>query len=188
MKLFLVALSVCFAGSSFAQPPAAQPKAGPRPAFTLSTTAFDDGGIIPNKYTGVDAHPVSPMFQWTNVPASVSTFVFIMHDLDVSIQKRSEDNLHWMLFNIPASTTGLEEALPITASLPDGTVQAKHARGAVGYMAPGAPAGPYHHYIFEIYGLDTKLDLGPDATRADVLKAMDSHVVAKASTTGRFHR
>src|ERR1019366_5599927 len=49
------------------------------------------------------------------------------------------------------------------------------AGGAVGYMAPGAPPGPYHHYIFELYGLDTKLDLGPDATRADVLKAMDGH-------------
>jgi Raf kinase inhibitor-like YbhB/YbcL family protein len=93
-----------------------------------------------------------------------------------------------MVFNIPASTAGLPEGVPATANMPDGAIQAKHSRGAVGYMAPGAPAGPYHHYIFELYGLDTKLDLGPDATRADVLKAMDGHVVAKASMTGRFHR
>ena len=187
MRLISTVLMAFLAGSAFAQP-GAPPKAAPRPALTLSTTAFEDGGVIPNKYTGLDAHPGSPMLAWTNVPADVVTFVMIMHDTDVAAQKKAEDNLHWMVFNIPASTAGLPEGEPATVNLPDGAVQAKSSRGAVGYMAPGAPAGPYHHYIFELYGLDTKLDLGPDATRADVLKAMDGHVVAKASTTGRFHR
>jgi phosphatidylethanolamine-binding protein (PEBP) family uncharacterized protein len=59
----------------------------------------------------------------------------------------------------------------------------------VGYRGPGAgAAGPYHHYTFELYALDTKLDLGPDATRADVLKAMDGHILGKAALVGRFHR
>jgi Raf kinase inhibitor-like YbhB/YbcL family protein len=94
-----------------------------------------------------------------------------------------------MAFNIPASATGLPEAVPATAALPDGTVQAKSFRGAVGYMGPGAgAAGPYHHYTWELFALDTKLDLGPDATRAEVLKAMDGHVLGKAALTGRFHR
>jgi hypothetical protein len=55
-------------------------------------------------------------------------------------------------------------------------------------MGPGAgAAGPYHHYKWELFALDTKLELGPDATRADVLKAVDGHVLAKAALTGRFH-
>jgi Raf kinase inhibitor-like YbhB/YbcL family protein len=188
MRLISTILMACLAGPAFAQQPAAAPKAAPRPALTLSTTAFEDGGIIPNKFTGADTHPGSPMLEWTNVPAGVVTFVMIMHDTDVAAQKKAEDNLHWMVFNIPASTAGLPEGEPPTVNLPDGAVQAKSSHGAVGYMAPGAPAGPYHHYIFELYGLDTKLDVGPDATRVDVLKAMDGHVVAKASLTGRFHR
>lgn len=188
MRFIVLASMVCLAGVALAQPPAAAPKAGPRPALTLSTTAFEDGGVIPNKYTGADPSPVSPMLQWTNAPSSVVTFALIMHDTDVADRRKSEDNLHWMVYNIPAGATGLAEGQPATANLPDGTIQAKHSRGAAGYMPPGAPAGPYHHYIFELYGLDIKLDLGPDATRADLLKAMDGHVVAKASITGRFHR
>lgn len=187
MRLLPTILMACLAGAAFAQP-AAPPKAAPQPALALSTTAFEDGGVIPNKYTGVDAHPVSPMLEWTNVPAGVVTFVMIMHDTDVAAQKKAEDNLHWMVFNIPATTTRLTEGEPPAVNLPDGTIQAKSSRRAVGYMPPGAPAGPYHHYIFELYGLDTKLDVGPDATRADVLKALDGHVVAKATVTGRFHR
>ena len=56
-------------------------------------------------------------------------------------------------------------------------------------MGPGAPPpGPHHHYTFELFALDTKLDLGADATRADVLKAMQGHIVQKAVLVGRFHR
>jgi len=143
MRLISTILMACLAGSVFAQQLPAPPKAAPRPALTLSTTAFEDGGIIPNRSTGVDAHPGSPMLEWTNVPAGVVTFVTIMHDTDVAAQKKAEDNLHWMVFNIPASTAWLPEGVPPTVNLPDGAIQAKSSRGAVGYMAPGAPAGPY---------------------------------------------
>src|SRR5664280_1585300 len=89
MKLTSTILIACLAGPAFAQQPAAPPKAPPRPALTLSTTAFEDGGIIPNKYTGMDAHPGSPMLAWTNVPDGVVTFVMIMHDTDVAAQKKA---------------------------------------------------------------------------------------------------
>jgi len=188
MKVTATLLLVCFTASLPAQQPAAQ-KAGPRPALTLSSTSFEDGGVVPDKYTAAGgATAGSPALQWANAPATVVTFVLIMHDPDVALQRKSEDFLHWMLFNIPASTSSLPESVPANASLPDGTVQAKNGRGQVGYQPLGAPAGPYHHYMFELYGLDTKLDLGPDATRADLLKAMDGHVVAKHSIVGRFHR
>ena len=76
------------------------------------------------------------------------------------IRKNNDDVLHWMVFNIPGSATSLPEGMPATASMPDGAIQAKNLRGAVGFMGPGAPpAGPDHHYTFELYALDTKLDL-----------------------------
>jgi phosphatidylethanolamine-binding protein (PEBP) family uncharacterized protein len=76
-----------------------------------------------------------------------------------------------------------------TAQLSDGSVQAKNLRGGVGYVGPGAPAGgPHHHYTFELFALDTKLDLGPDAAQADVLKAIDGHILGKGVLVGRFHR
>ncbi len=167
--------------------PAARPPAGP--GLTLTSPAFEDGGIIPNKYTQADPAPVSPKLTWTNVPAATVSFALIFHDPDVAIQKKVDDVLHGMWFNIPGTARELAEGLPATPTLPDGTVQAKNLRGQPGFMGPGAgAAGPYHHYTFELYALDTKLDLTPDATRADVLKAIDGHIVGKAVLVGRFHR
>jgi hypothetical protein len=188
MKLVPTILLTCAATVAIAQPPAS-PKGGPaRPGLTLTSPAFEDGAIIPNKYTQSDPNPVSPKLEWTNVPAGVVSYALIMHDPDTAPNKRSEDILHWMIFNIPGTATGLPEGVPTTATLPDGAVQAKGFR-SVGYMGPGAgAAGPYHKYTLELYALDIKLALGPDATRADVLKAMDGHVLAKAALVGRFHR
>jgi Raf kinase inhibitor-like YbhB/YbcL family protein len=189
MRFIVTMFAVCTAGIGLAQQPSALPKAPPLPGLTLTIAAVQDNAIIPNKFTQSDPNPVSPKLDWTNVPAGVMSFALIMHDPDTAPQKKVEDILHWMAFNIPAGSTGFPEGVPATATLPDGTVQAKSFRGAVGYMGPGAPAaGPYHHYTWELFALDTKLELGPDATRADVLKAMDGHVVAKAAVTGRFHR
>lgn len=181
-------LSVALAGAQPAQPaPAA--KAPPSPGLTLTTTAFQDGGIIPNKYSQADPNPVSPKLEWTNVPAGTVSFVLIMHDPDTAPQKKNVDILHWLVFNIPGTVRELPEAVPAEAKLADGTIQAKSFRGAVGYMGPGAgAAGPYHHYTFELFALDTKLDLTPDATRADVLNALDGHILGKGVLTGRFHR
>jgi Raf kinase inhibitor-like YbhB/YbcL family protein len=181
-------LSVSGIGSAMAQQPAAG--RGPAmPGLTLSTPGFEDGGIIPNKYSQADPNPVSPKLEWKNVPAGTATFVLIMHDPDVALQKKTDDVLHWMAFNIPGTAKELPEGMPATATMPDGTIQAKNLRGAVGFMGAGAgAAGPYHHYTWDLFALDTKLDLGPDATRADVIKAMDGHILGKAILMGRFHR
>jgi Raf kinase inhibitor-like YbhB/YbcL family protein len=168
----------------------AQQKGGPpRPGLTLTTTAFADGGEIPNKYTQADPSPVSPKLEWTNVPANTVSFALILHDPDVALMKKTDDVLHWMIFNIPGTAHELSEGVPADAKLADGTIQAKNLRGGVGFMGPGAPAaGPHHHYTFELFALDTMLDLGPDATRADVLKAIDGHILGKGVLVGRFHR
>ncbi|HEV3330896.1 MAG TPA: YbhB/YbcL family Raf kinase inhibitor-like protein [Bryobacteraceae bacterium] len=164
-------------------------KGPPRPGLTLTSPDFEDGGIIPNKFTQSDPNAVSPKLEWTNVPMGTVTFALILHDPDVALQKNTEDVLHWMAFNIPGTATGLPQGVPTNATMPDGMVNAKNRGGRAGFMGPGAPAaGPYHHYTFELFALDTKLELGPDATRDDVLKAMQGHILGKAVLEGRFHR
>jgi Raf kinase inhibitor-like YbhB/YbcL family protein len=167
-----------------------QPTPSAKPGLTLATTAFDDGGIIPNRYTAAAAGtPVSPALQWSYVPEGTVSFALILDDPDTAHSKGTEEVLHWLIFNIPATARSLPEGVPNSAQLPDGSIQAKNTRGAIGYMGMGAPAaGPYHHYTYQLFALDTKLDLGPDATRTDVLKAMDGHILGKAVVVGRFHR
>jgi len=157
-------------------------------ALSITTSAFSDGALIPDRFTVLASNPVSPALQWTGVPDGTISFVLILHDPDGAPQKKVEDWLHWLVFNIPGSARGLPEGVPIRAQLPDGTIQAMN-RGINGYLGPGAPAsGPYHHYMFELFALDTTLDLGADATRAEVLKAIDGHILGKSVTVGRFHR
>ncbi|HVV28312.1 MAG TPA: YbhB/YbcL family Raf kinase inhibitor-like protein [Rhizomicrobium sp.] len=178
------AILALLAGVAFAQAPAAPPPA----PMGLSSPSFPDGGIIPDKYTQASSQPVSPALTWTNPPAGTVTYTLIMHDPDTAPRKGSGDILHWMAFNIPASVTSLPEGVAATPTLPDGTVQPNNFGGKPGFMGPGARGNVYHHYTFELYALDTKLSLGPEATRADILSAMDGHVIGKAVVTGRFHR
>jgi len=164
-------------------------KAPAGPGMTLTTPDFSDGGEIPSKYTQRVSNPESPKLEWTHVPSGVVSFVLHMHDPDVARQKTTEDMLHWMVINIPGSAHELAGGIKAEPTLPDGAIQLKNGGNTVGYRGPGAPAaGPNHHYTFELYALDTKLDLTPDATRADVLKAIDGHILAKAVMVGLFHR
>lgn len=186
MKILI--LSAVIAATAFAQANP-QPKAAPRPGLTLTSTAFEDGGIIPKKYTQAESTWISPKLEWTNVPAGTVSFVLYMHDPDVALRRKIDDYLHWLAIDIPGSAAGLPEAVPNEARLPDGTVQLQSSAGKTGYLGPGAPAqGPNHHYTFELFALDTKLDLAPDASRADVLKAIDGHILGKGVLVGRFHK
>jgi Raf kinase inhibitor-like YbhB/YbcL family protein len=117
------------------------------------------------------------------------SFALILHDPDTSLVKKTDEVLHWLIFNIPGTARELPEGVPAQAQLPDGSIQGLNQSKKVGYMGMGAAAvGPYHHYAFEIFALDTKLTLGPDATQADVMKAMDEHILMKGVLVGRFHR
>jgi Raf kinase inhibitor-like YbhB/YbcL family protein len=123
-------------------------------------------------------------------PEALKTYAVIFHDIENSTAKTTTDTLHWSAFNIPGTATGLPEGLG-AGTLPDGTVNGPgiNARGGNpgSYFGPGAGPGPFHHYVFEFYALDTKLDLPATATRDDLVKAMDGHVIGKAAYVGRFH-
>ena len=173
--------------------PAAAPSA---PAMTMTVAGFPDGGQVPVKYTqaapGVaTGEGLSPAITWANTPAGTRSFVLNMHDMEVTRNKTSDDQAHWVVWNIPASSTGLPEGVPKGSQLADGSYQIS-ATGTM-YRGPGAPAnGPPHHYMFEIYALDTTLDVQPTAdafeTRANVFKALQGHIIGKAVYGGLFRR
>jgi Raf kinase inhibitor-like YbhB/YbcL family protein len=164
--------------------------------MVLTVQGFPDGGQIPVKFSqaapgAAPGEGTSPAMSWTNVPPGTQSFVLNMRDLDVARNKTTDDQAHWVVWNIPATSKGMTEGQPRGAQLPDGSFQIS-ATGQV-YRGPGAPAtGPQHHYMFEIYALDIKLDVQPTAdafeTRANVFRAMQGHVLGKAVYGGLFRR
>ena len=159
--------------------------------MTVTSSAWPDGGQVPVKHTQA-GEEVSPPLSWSNVPASVVTFVLVVHDLDAASGGGTGDLLHWMLWNIPATVTALPEGVPAASQLPDGTRQIS-ATGP-SYRGPGAPrSGVAHHYVFELYALDAPLDVpavgaSPAETRAAVMAAMAGHVRGKGVYVGLFKR
>ena len=161
-------------------PPAAAPVRWTLVPLLVESKAFDDGGIVPLKYSFYGANTM-PDFKLSNLPATTQSIAIILHDLDVAPAFNSEDNLHWLAWNIPASVpvTQIEEG-----KLPAGAVNGRNGRP---YMGMGAPNGPrYHHYVFEFYALNASLDLPASGGRAELLEAMKGKVVAKAAYVGRF--
>ncbi|HXT69479.1 MAG TPA: YbhB/YbcL family Raf kinase inhibitor-like protein [Vicinamibacterales bacterium] len=157
--------------------------------MTLSTTGWTDGGTIPLKYSQA-GDEVSPPLAWTGAPTPATSFVLIVHDIDA--MRGNDDTLHWLVWNIPGTTTSLPEKIPQGPELADGSRQIS-ATGP-NYRGPGAPAsGPAHHYLFELYALDTMIDVpavgaSPADTRAAIVAAMAGHVRGKASMVGLFRR
>ena len=185
-----------------AMPIAAQERGGQRgsapaaPAMTLTIPAFPDGAQIPVKFSqaaegAAPGEGTSPAMSWANPPAGTQSFVLNMHDMDVVRNKTTDDQAHWVVWNIPAAASGLPEGVRKGSQLADGSYQVS-ATGPV-YRGPGAAAtGPRHHYMFEVYALDIKLDVQPTAdafeTRTNVLKAMQGHILGKAVYGGLFRR
>jgi len=164
--------------------------------MTLTTPAFPDGGTIPVRFSqaaegAAPGEGTSPALAWAGAPAGTQSFVLHMHDLEVVRMRGLEDQVHWLVWNIPATATGLPEGVPRGAQLANGAYQVS-ATGPV-YRGPGAPAnGPPHHYVFELYALDAPLAVTPseDAfeTRRQVLAAMQGHILGKAVYVGTFRR
>jgi Raf kinase inhibitor-like YbhB/YbcL family protein len=178
LAMFL-ALTVLGTSAVLAQ---SAPRAGgfKLPPLLMQSTAFEDGGIVPQKYAGRGG--VIPDFKFSNAPEGTVAYAIILHDVDVALGGGTGDVLHWVAWNIPAEANGIPEG-----KLPEGSVNGKNMMGANAYMGPGAPAGPrYHHYIFELYALNAKLDLPATASRDELMAAMKGKTVAKAAYVGRY--
>ncbi|HKB09463.1 MAG TPA: YbhB/YbcL family Raf kinase inhibitor-like protein [Vicinamibacterales bacterium] len=151
-------------------------------AFSISSPAFTEGGNIPSKYT-CDAGQTnpSPALTWKDAPASTKSFVLIMHDPDAPL---AGGFTHWVLFDIPATTMSLPE------NFQPGSVGTSGNSGfrRAGYGGPCPPSGS-HHYHFMLSALDVpKLGVEAGATKADVEKAMQGHVIGTAETVGLYQR
>jgi len=152
-------------------------------SFKVSTTAFQPEGDIPSKYTctGPD---VSPALTWSDPPAGTQSFTLIADDPDAPVGTW----VHWVAYDLPASTRQLPEGVPKTGAIPGGGVQGLNDFGKTGYGGPCPPPGKPHRYYFKLYALDGKLNLKPGATEKAVEQAMQGHILAQAEIMGRFKR
>jgi Raf kinase inhibitor-like YbhB/YbcL family protein len=192
VRLLAVSTMVLAAGISVtAQTPEGQVVGGRRapaasgPVFTM-TMGFPDGTELPHKNSALGAM-MSPEVNWANPPAGTMSFVLSMNDVDFSRNKTMEGMLHWLVWNIPSSATGLPEGVPM-GQLQNGAYQIS-ASGQV-YRAPMGPRYK-HHYIFELLALDIKLDniqpgSDPFDTRAKVFGAAQGHILAKIAWVATF--
>jgi Raf kinase inhibitor-like YbhB/YbcL family protein len=186
--LFLLGAVACFASAQQAPP------ARPPSLFKLTSPAYGEGSQIPKQFsclatpTYPDSNSVSPPLQWSNPPKGTASFAIIFHDAEGASNKGTMDTTHWILWNIPGTATELPQSVP-PGSSPDGIQQGQNVRKTNGYEGPCPPPGSTpHHYIFEMYALDQKLDLAAGSSRVDLLKAMEGHIIGKAVFVGLFGR
>ena len=148
----------------------------------VTSSTFQDGGLIPAKYT-CDGADVSPPLQWDTVPEGTKSITLICDDPDAPMGTF----VHWVLFNLPAETRQLAEKVPADKTLPSGARQGTSDFGRIGYGGPCPPSGT-HRYFFKIYALDAKVDLPAGARKSDLLKAMQGHILAQGQLIGKYKR
>ncbi len=151
----------------------------------LSSPAFDNNAPIPFIFAAKGEN-ISPPLKWANGPAGTKSYVIIMEDPDA---KEQPPFVHWLIYNIPANVRELPPGIPPSPELekPEGVKQGKNDKGSFGYVGPNPPpADGLHHYYFQIFALDTILNLPVGATREELLEAMRGHVLAAGSTIGVF--
>lgn len=143
----------------------------------LTSSAFEQGAVIPTKHT-CDGADVSPPLAWSDVPAGTAAFALICDDPDAP----AGTWVHWVLYNLPSSVTGLREGDA------GGGVQGRNDFRTARYGGPCPPPGKPHRYFFKLYALKQSLDLKAGATKADVERAMRGQVLAEAQLMGTYGR
>lgn len=151
-------------------------------SFELTSTAFAHEQPIPSKYT-CDGEDVSPSLQWSDPPEGTRSFALIMDDPDAP----RGTWIHWVLYDLPAETRTLPEAIPAATNLSDGGRHGKNSDRKKGYGGPCPPSGT-HRYFFKLYALDTPLGLSPGASKKRLLRAMEGHILAQAELMGTYTR
>ncbi|HEX3051710.1 MAG TPA: YbhB/YbcL family Raf kinase inhibitor-like protein [Aggregatilineaceae bacterium] len=153
-------------------------------AFVLHSSDFPPGALIPIRFT-CSGSDISPALLWSDPPPETDSLALICEDPDAPRGLW----VHWVIYNIPKDTRGLLEAIPKVLELPDGTRQGVNDFGRTGYAGPCPPPGHgKHRYFFRLYALDVSLMLLPDATRADLLQAMEGYILAEAELMGLYER
>ena len=148
----------------------------------VKSSAFKEGEMIPKKYT-CDGEDISPPLSWEGVPEGTKSIAIICDDPDAPMGTW----VHWVLFNLPPGTNTLSEAVPPEAVLENGARHGINDFRKLGYGGPCPPGGT-HRYYFKIYALDIVLGLQSGASKADLLKAMEGHVLSEGQIMGRYKR
>lgn len=155
--------------------------------FKLTSPSFKANAPIPQKHTG-DGEDMSPRLEWTAPPASTKSLALIMDDPDAP----PGTWVHWVIYDLPPSLTGLPEGLPKTEKVAGGGAQGicwgVDEYDRVGYYGPMPPPGKPHRYYFKLYALDKALGLPPKATKAALLKSMKGHILAQGELMGTYQR
>ena len=149
-------------------------------AMQISTPAFAQGQPIPVRFS-CHGEDVSPALKWSGLPAGTLSLALVFDDPDAPMGTWD----HWLLFNIPPSTTGLSEGVPPDKELEDGSRHGKNSWGRLGYGGPCPPRGT-HRYFFRLHALDTVLQLPAASDKKTLVKAMEGHVLAQAELMGTF--
>lgn len=155
-------------------------------ALTLQSAAFTHQGDIPAKYT-CEGQDISPSLHWSGIPENAKSLVLIVDDPDApDPQAPKMTYVHWVLYNIPPTSQGLEEGMSAN-KLPAGTLEGINDWKNSGYGGPCPPIGT-HRYYFKLYALDTVLPELTPGTKAQVTAGMANHIVAEASLMGTYQK
>lgn len=157
-------------------------KKGKQMEFKIFSSAFADGAMVPVQYT-CDGVNESPPLSWSGAPKETKTFALIVDDPDAP----RGDWVHWMVFNIPASTTSLKENASMSGNFTQGIVQGVNDFRRNYYGGPCPPSGT-HRYFFKLYALDIALALNDSANKKLLLEAMKGHILAEAHLIGKYKR
>jgi Raf kinase inhibitor-like YbhB/YbcL family protein len=149
----------------------------------LTSAAFSDGAAIPKKYTD-DGEDVSPPLRWTEPPEGTQSFALVADDPDAP----RGTWVHWVAYGIPASVRELPEGVPAEERIPQGGVQGRNDFDRLGYGGPAPPPGKPHRYFFKLYALDFMPDLPAGQTKAEVMQAIEDHVLAETQLMGTYGR
>ena len=176
LVLATMALSAACTGGPQAQVPEQA-----ETSLSVSSAAFGEGQSIPSKHT-CDGENLSPPLGWTEPPSGTQAFALVMEDLDTP-QKAFT---HWVVFNLPAESRALPEGVSSDSTLPTGASHGNNQLEKAAYFGPCPSMGPPHRYRFTLYALDSPLDLETGASKAQLMEAMDGHVLAEAQVTGLY--
>lgn len=149
----------------------------------ITSPAFAEGRPIPPNHA-FDNQDLSPALQWSGVPPATKSLALICDDPDAPMGTW----VHWVIYDLPQTAAGLSEGVPKTPELANGAKQGVNDYKRIGYGGPCPPPGKPHRYFFKLYALDRRLDLKSGATKADLLKAMDGHVLAEGQLMGTYQR
>ena len=150
--------------------------------ISLTSNAFIEGAMIPQRYS-CDGEDISPSVAWSNVPSGTRSLALICDDPDAPVGTWD----HWVMYNIPAHVTSIQEGITDKPILDNGAVQGKNSWGRIGYGGPCPPSGT-HRYFFKIFALDTLLDLKSGSTTSQLIDAMEGHILAQGQLMGRYQR